>query len=339
MKGKAAACMLALCLALSACASGRENMPPETALPVGRTEEIVIRPGLWQLTGTLTLPEGEGPFPLVVFVHGSGPMDRDETVGKVKVFRDLAAGLAEQGIASIRYDKRTYLYGTEMASDVGLTVWEETVEDALYAVEYARAAAHIDRENIFVAGHSLGGYLVPRLDGADAEGHIAGYVLLAGPARALPELVLEQVDYLLSLELRLSEIDKVIYRQQYEEDCARIDALTEADRGGDTALLGAYPDYWLDLAGYDPAEAAKEIKKPLLILQGGHDYQVTSADYERWQTALAGREGAVFKWYPKLTHAFTETEGMGTPDDYQRAATVAPAVAEDMAAFIKDRLR
>ncbi len=299
----------------------------------------MLHPGEWALPGTLTLPAGEGPFPLVIFVHGSGPADRNETMGKTTLFADLANGLAQRGIASLRYDKRTYLYASKMASDTDLTVWEETVEDVLYAVAYGKAAAKIDPDNIFVAAHSLGGYLIPRIDQADTEGEIAGYISLAGAARPLMDLMVEQVEYILSLTPELTEAEKAAQLQQITDARDAVAGLTEADAGSNQAIMGAYPSYWLDLADYRPTEEVNDVKEPLLFLQGGHDYQVTTEDHALWQAALEGKDNAEFRLYPKLTHAFTQTDAMSAPADYQISAEVDPAVAEDIGAFVQAWLR
>jgi uncharacterized protein len=78
-----------------------------------------------------TLPAGSSRVPGIVLVHGSGPGDRDETIGPNKPFRDLAWGLAASGIAVLRYEKRTRLYGEKLASNLNLTVQEETIDDGL----------------------------------------------------------------------------------------------------------------------------------------------------------------------------------------------------------------
>lgn len=301
--------------------------------------DIMLSSGEWALPGTLTLPAGDGPFPLVIFVHGSGPMDRDETIGKTKLFKDLAASLAQEGIATIRYDKRTYLYASKMALDTSLTVQEEVIEDALHAVAYGKTTDKIDSDNIFIAGHSMGGYLIPRIDQADTEGDIAGYISLAGSARPLMDLMLEQTEYLLSLTPELSEEEKSAQRKQVTDACEEIANLTEADAGSGRLIMGACPTYWLDLAGYQPTEEIKEVKEPLLFLQGEHDYQVTVTDFNLWKVALEGRKDALFQLYPELTHTFTATENMGTPADYQVYAAVDPIVADDMSAFIQEHLQ
>src|SRR5579875_3559777 len=97
------------------------------------------------LNGMLSIPvEANGLFPAVVLVHGSGPSDMDEKVGNNYPFRDLAEGLSEKGIAVLRYDKRTFVYGKQMKNDIGISVKEETIEDAILAAEFLRNDSRID---------------------------------------------------------------------------------------------------------------------------------------------------------------------------------------------------
>src|SRR3569832_1172794 len=148
-----------------------------------REKEITVGTGEWALPGTLTIPVGAGPFPAVVLVHGSGPHDRDETVGPNKPFKDLAWGLASRGVAVLRYEKRTKQYGAKLVSVPYLTVKEEVVDDALAAVALLRKTEGIDAKRIFVLGHSLGGMLLPRIGLLDQN--IGGLIALAGATRAL----------------------------------------------------------------------------------------------------------------------------------------------------------
>ena len=110
---------------------------PEYSQPSAFKErDVTVGEGEWKLPGTLTVPVGAGPFPAVVLVHGSGPNDRDETVGGVKVFKDLAEGLASKGVVVLRYEKRTQQYRARAASIPNFTVQEETVDDAAKASRY-----------------------------------------------------------------------------------------------------------------------------------------------------------------------------------------------------------
>src|SRR5690606_19348563 len=126
------------------------------------------------LPGTLALPKGKAPgagFPAVVLVHGSGPQDRDETVGANRPFLDIARGLAAQGIAVLRYDKRTQARPQDFAAG-DYTVDDETTNDAITAVAALGAAEGIDPDRIHVLGHSQGAMLAPRI--AAHSGHVAG---------------------------------------------------------------------------------------------------------------------------------------------------------------------
>ena len=114
------------------------------------------------MPGTLTYPKGRPPHPVVLLLPDSGAHDRDETIGPNKLLRDLAWGLATQGIASLRYEKRTYRYGTQL--DIKeLTYREEIVDDAVEAIRQLRKDDRFDRDRIFALGHGLGGQMVPAI--------------------------------------------------------------------------------------------------------------------------------------------------------------------------------
>jgi dienelactone hydrolase len=298
-----------------------------------REEEVVVGLESWPLPATLAIPRGEGPAPGVVLVHGSGPLDRDETVGPNKPFRDLAWGLASRGVAVLRYEKRTLAHRTRLA-EIGdsFTVKEETVDDVIEAVKLLRTRQEIDRERIFVAGHSLGGMLVPRIGMRD--GGITGFVILAGAARPLEEMVAEQVRYIASFDGQLSDAEKERIRS-IEEAVGKIRSLEPAAAStGSSSLLGAPPAYWLDLRGYQPHELARSLERPLLILQGGRDYQVTRVDFDLWRTALGGRTDVSFHLYPALNHLFITGEGPGHPSDYEKAGNVSGEVIEQISGWI-----
>jgi dienelactone hydrolase len=317
--------------------------PPTYADP-GRFEEqqVTIGSGEWALPGTLTMPKGDGPFPALVLVHGSGPNDRDETLGPNKPFKDLAWGLATRGIAVLRYEKRSKAFGPKIVAspelEAGMTVKEETIDDALAAAALLQKTAKVVPARVFILGHSLGGFLMPRIALAAESLELAGYINLAGLTRPLDDTILRQMTYLYGLAGgAVSEEDKKRL-EGIKAAVARIKALTAADRGSTVRLLGAMPAYWLDLRGYDPPELAKSVAKPMLILQGGRDYQVTAEDLENWKRALGSRKDVEFHLYPKLNHLFFEGQGLITPAEYvQRHGSVAPYVIDDIADWIKKR--
>jgi dienelactone hydrolase len=271
----------------------------------------------WKLPGTLTVPNGKGPFAAVVLVHGSGPHDRDETIGNIRVFRDIAEGLATRGVAVLRYEKRTKVYPQKCAADVNFTMTRETVDDAVRAAALLRKQPEIDARRVFVLGHSQGGYMAPRIAKADPE--LAGIIVIAGNVRPLEELVVEQTEYLMRLKGDLSESD------QAQLNTLRVDPWK--------LLPGINDAYKADLKGYDPAALAATTQTPMLILQGERDYQVTLKDFNLWKAALASRGHVTMRTYPKLNHLFIVGEGKSTPDEYKNGH-VAAEVIEDIAKWL-----
>lgn len=311
--------------------AGDDAGPPYARKDAWREREVTVGSGEWALPGTLTLPVGAGPFPAVVLVHGSGPHDRDETFGPNKPFRDLAWGLASRGVAVLRYEKRTKAHAGSLARIARPTVREEVIDDALAAVALLRKTEGIEPQRIHVLGHSLGATLLPRIGKADPG--IAGLIALAGTARPLQDVMVEQISYLAALDGTVSEEEKAQI-ETFRQQASQIGELKEDSAG---APFGVPASYWLDLRGYDAPTAAQGLAQPLLILQGERDYQVTMADFAAWKQALAGRKNVTFKSYPKLNHLFMEGAGKSAPLEYQQAGHVAPAVIEDVAGWIAPR--
>src|SRR5579859_992222 len=310
--------------------------PPAYAKPESFHErEVTVGSSPWQLPGTLTLPNGAGPFPGVVLVHGSGPNDRDESVGPNKPFKDLAWGLASRGIAVLRYEKRTRAYGREMAQAGNFTVNDETVDDARKAVDALATEPEIQAKHIFVLGHSLGGYIGPRIASGDSK--IAGLIILAGSTRPMEQLVVEQVRYLATLN------GKITPEGQKQIDEAEKEKMAVEDPGlkaGTTVnFLGrsAPASYFLDLRGYHAPESAASLHVPIFVLQGGRDYQVTTADFEGWKKALEVQPTASFKLYPALNHLFMAGEGPSSGAEYEKPNHVLEAVVQDAAEWLRQK--
>lgn len=196
----------------------------------------------YPLPGLLTLPDGAGPFPAVLLVHGSGPQDRDEAVGPNRPFRDLAVGLADLGVASLRYDKRTFAHGKRLADALQgrLSVEEEVIRDALCAAALLRAEPLIRPDRVYLLGHSMGGMLAPRID---AEGGaFAGLIFWAGTPRTLDALILEQNEASLAAmppEEYLRRLTKPVLVLQGDRDAH---LSVERDFRRYEALLAAHPD-------------------------------------------------------------------------------------------------
>jgi dienelactone hydrolase len=314
--------------------TGAAYTPPGYARPGAYREvEVTVGTGRTALPGTLATPVGPGTFAGVVLVHGSGPHDRDETIGPNKPFLDLAAGLASRGVAVLRYDKRTMAHAAEVAADLErLTLEEETIGDALAAVRSLRASERIDAERIFVLGHSLGGVAAPRIGARDQR--IAGLILMATPSRPLRDVLVDQFAYLFDRDGEVTpdeqaRLDQIRAQVGIVKDPVRLAAAAPGD-----LPFGMGRAYWSYLERYDAPEVAAGLSQPVLVLQGGRDYQVTGEDLEGWRRALAGRAGVTFRVYPDLNHLFMTGEGRSTPEEYETAGNVAAVVVEDVAAWI-----
>lgn len=303
-----------------------EGGPPKTV----REIEVQIGEGKRALPGVLAIPATDtGPWPAVVLVHGSGPQDRDETVGMNKPFRDLAWGLAAKGIAVLRYDKATKVHPDRFRDMPNLTVKEEVVDDAIAAVARLRATAGIATNRIFVLGHSLGGLVAPRI--AQADPGVAGIIIMAGATRPIEDLMLEQTRHILSLDGELSADDKTKLAD-LQSQVAVVKNITNTT--SPTSVLGAPPSYWLDLRHYDAPATAAMLKQRILILQGGRDYQVTLSDFNGWQNTLKTKSNVTSKFYPDLNHLFVPGEGKSTPAEYEQPGHVASNVIADIANWI-----
>jgi dienelactone hydrolase len=292
--------------------------------------EKTIGSAEWPLPGTLTLPAGARSAPAVVLVHGSGPNDRDETIGGNKPFKDLATGLASRGIAVLRYDKRSRVHAGKMAG-ASFTVQQEVIDDVLEAMKVLRSEPAIDRARIFVLGHSLGAMLAPRIWMADSS--VAGVIMLAGPAQPLEEAIVAQSRYLAAADGTTSAEEQQAI-DNAEALARRVRALQPEDAKGGDMIAGAPASYWLDLRSYDPTATATKVKAPMLILQGGRDYQVRPEEFAKWGAVLGARGDVRLRSYPPLNHLFIAGSGPSLPAEYLTPGHVAEEVIVDIANWI-----
>lgn len=297
--------------------------------------DTTIVSGRWELPGVLTIPNAKTSVPAVVLVQGSGPQDADETIGPNKPFADLAYGLASQNIAVLRYVKRTKQYGADSKSDAPFTVKDEVTDDVIAAVALLAKMPEINKKQIYVLGHSLGGMLAPRIAAEDPQ--VAGIIILAGTARPLEKVVVEQVKYIASLTSAQTPENQ---KQVQKAEAIAVQVESPALKATDVVDFFGAPipgSYFLDLRGYDPAKVASGLKIPVLVLQGGRDYQVTSADFDIWKAALGNDPRVTFKFYPAYTHLFMPGAGAGpaSPDDYAIAGNMAEDVVTDIAKWIR----
>jgi len=282
---------------------------------------IVIGEGTaFPLDGILSMPDDvTGPVPAVVIVHGSGANDMDGTMPGAgnTPYRDIAEFLAANGIAVIRYDKRTFTHGLQMMEELGgsFTVWEESIEDALLAAEMLRADPRIDADRTYLVGHSLGGILAPRIH--TKGGDFAGLVLMGATPRPFLEVLIEQTRASISTAIE----EGLVEEKDMADMLVELDQLAElsdalADMPSDTAketpvpMLGgstmAY--YFKDLMVHAFENYAQNITAPILVMQGGRDFQILAdVDFALFQEIFAGQDNVTFRLYEDLNHSFIPT--------------------------------
>jgi len=276
------------------------------------------------------MPVGTGPFPAVLLVHGSGPQDRDETIGPNRPFLDIAHGLAAHGIAVLRYDKRSRARPQDFAAG-DFTVDDEATDDAVAALAALRGTPGIDPGRVFVFGHSLGAMLAPRIAARSPE--TAGAILFASPSRPLLDVLVGQVAAMAARDGTVSDAERGAI-DAIETGIARIRAGEDVPAA--EAPLALATTYWRSIQALDPVADAGALDRPLLVLHGGRDMQVGDTDWRGWRRAFPASTRVTLKEYPALSHLGIAGEGPGSLADYQTAGRVDRQFIADVARWIRE---
>ncbi|MGW1819513.1 hypothetical protein ACWCQM_38925 [Streptomyces sp. NPDC002125] len=312
--------------------AGEPWAPPRYSDPDSFEEhEVMVGTGPLAVAGTVTVPHGEGPWPGVVLLSGGGPFDRDATSGPNKPLKDLAWGLAGRGVAVLRHDKVTFTHAAQVAAADDFTMTHEYVPYAVAAVRRLQEEPCVESSRVFVAGHSMGGKVAPRV--AEAEPSVAGVVILAGDAEPMHRAAVRVVGHLAALdpgpgsEAFLAEITR---------QAATVETTLSPRTPREDLPFGLSASYWLDLRSYDPVATAARLDKPLLILQGGRDYQVTvEHDLSLWREGLTGHPNVTIRIHEADDHLFFPGSGPSTPAGYMAPQQhVDAAVVADIAAWL-----
>lgn len=281
------------------------------------------------LPAVMTVAKTNEPNPVVLLFEGFGPTDRDLTIGGVKPFRDLAWGLATQGVASIRFDCRAYTQSVEKIAGYDLN--NLILDDIAAMLAYIRMESSIfDTTRIFLAGHGLGGAAAPRA--AERDGGIAGLIFLSSPARSIDELIAETVR-------RGSESRDVAGDGKREEPGKTAEVLDDLKRRKippNKMILFAPARIWYDLMDNDHLALAKQLNLPTLIIHSGGDIEAGDEDYAIWEKKFGGRDKFVIKKYDDLNHFYQGISGPADRNEFLTGtAPVDRRVVDDIAAWIK----
>jgi hypothetical protein len=308
--------------------------PPPYADPTAFVEQhVTLGSGPLSVPGTLSLPHPPGVHPALVLLAGSGMLDRDETIGRNKPFKDLAWGLASRGMAVLRFDKVTFAHPDEVRSAADFTVADEYMSHALAAIELLRQRPGVDPDRVFLLGHSMGGTVAPRV--AASEPGVAGVAIMAGGAEPLQWSMVRQLRHLASLDPDTAASAEPVITALVEQaslvDSPELSESTPSDQ----LPFGTPASYWLDLRAYSPVAVAASLDCPILLLQGGRDYQATvDDDLQRWKAGLAVRPDVTVRVYPADNHLFFPGTGPSTPAEYEPAQHMDPTVVTDLAQWV-----
>lgn len=301
----------------------QSNLPassaPYTDASRFSSQDVMINSPPVHLPGTLTIPKGPGPFPAVLLIHGSGPHDRDETIGPNHPFKDIAEGLSTRGIIVLRYDKRTFVHSVRIG-----TVDAEVIDDAEAAIDLLRSRADVAKDRIYIIGHSLGAELAPEI--AKRAWPVAGLIMLAPAGRKIEQVIVQQVRFL----KQASPTEMIAIERKADE-------ISQHKMPPDENFMGAPASYFYDLDNRDEVAIARTLGVPILILHGTRDYQVLDDDIHIWQKGLQGVANVKVEELPNLNHLFMKAEGAPGPAEYQVPGHVAVEVIDAIVRFIQSR--
>ena len=278
--------------------------------------EITFPSGSLQLAGTLRLPDARLPCPAVLLIPGSGQVDRDENAPKARLnaLYEIAVTLSEQGIASLRFDKRGV--GASQG-DYWETGFFDHVTDAGAALTFLQLQSEVRAEKVFLLGHSEGSLIVTRLAATNAP--VAGVILLAGPAQNGEQVLVWQsaqvIKGMKGFNKWLIDLFHIDTRKAQQKQLDKLKRSTKNSMR--IQLVTKLNAKWFrEFMAYDPAEDLPKIQVPVLAITGTKDIQVDPADLER----MAGLVRREFEPHlvPDLTHLLRAEPGQPTLSTYKQ---------------------
>lgn len=345
------------------------QMPPENSEPLSYTEEEVeFQNGEITLSGTLTIPEGDGPHAVFILISGSGAQNRDEEIFGFKIFGIIADHLTRNGIAVLRYDDRGV--GGSTGSTAQSTS-EDFAADVLAAVELLKGRQDIDPQYIGLLGHSEGGYVAPMA--AIQSQDISMVILFAGPAMRGDEVIYTQVERIMqvggsskeqiqeALETQRRYFEALLSGEGWEEEKAKIresiveqvEALPEEQKEAlgdldeyvnivyEQQIASLESPWYRFFLQYDPIPALEELTIPVLALFGGLDVQVIADENKLLMEQALERgenEDATLIIYPQANHLFQQAVTGSTAEYSELEKAFISGFLDDTTAWILERI-
>lgn len=313
--------------------------PPSYANQSTFTErEVTVDAGDVELGGTLTVPEGETWVPGVLLVHGAGLHDCDGTAGESKILKDFAWGLATQGVAVLRYEKRRLDHEDEI-SPAEFDLDTIVIDDAVDAVDELGSAEEVDADSVFVAGHSQGGLCAPSI--AERYDGVAGIVSLDGAADpGIDEVDVDYMRYGISPDGELTEEQQELFAEQQAE----FETVLDGDYDEGDTVLGDPATLYESFTSMDPVDTARDLSVPLFAATTERvdpDVQPELVEparkkIEDWRAAESTDDDR-FEHYEDVGHYFQEGAAPATTMEYLYfGGIVADYVVADVSEWVHE---
>jgi len=327
------------------------NRPQEPKAPFDyQIEEVKFRNNKDQITlaGTFTYPNGDGPFPTIILISGSGGQNRDEELFNHKPFWVIADYFAENGIATLRYDDRGI---DNSEGNFAISTSEDFAEDAKAGIEFLKTHPKVNASKLGIVGHSEGGMIAPMVAAEDSS--IGFIILLAGPGIPIDELMILQNNEVSKAagvaesiikenaalnqkcyEIIKTEKDLIKAKSKLKKLLAK-NKMSESDIQNTINLVcSPWFRYFIQ---YNPKISLQKVKCPVLAVNGDKDIQVTAKENLAGIEAVlkeAGNKNYEVKLVENKNHLFQTTQKLGIKEYFENEETFAPDVLKLMLEWI-----
>ncbi len=316
-------------------------------VPEEGEKEITLDAGTgYPVKGMIKMPKGELKAGIVI-VDGSGPNDMNMTLGQNKMMKHLSDQLAEKGFAVLRFNKRTYQYGKELAK-IGMQnktlIKDEFIDDAAEGLKTLAKEQGIPTDKLFILGHSQSGSYLPVIN--ETAGNLAkGYIILSGTPTNIAELSKKQLEKVIEEGSENADEEQVKMMKQNiktnDELLKKIETMSDEELNKPENYPFGIPGVYVkDLMKYDPIKLYNDSKLPVFIRNAEFDKQVPVSEIELWKKGLDKNENDSIEEVKGANHMMQPSDGKTKlanliTDEYQKDAPIVSSVIDDIAAWIE----